>query len=354
MTCLVVGGAGNLGSHIVLLLLEREYAVSTFDLFPYTGKDASKVQSFIGDITDVAALEVAMAGINTVFHVASIIDIKPVPSLKLQHVNISGTLAVIAACKAVKVASLIYTASLEVVSGLDEHGVSRKLNGVDETCPIPALHHLPYAGTKAYAERLVLTADSAELRTCSIRPGYIYGVGCIGLRMEMLLAAQRSGYYVTAHIPATISTVHPKNCALVHVLAAEQISKPDVHGQCFFSRDFEDNVVSMNLEAMKGTAIKPLIIPLSLAYLLAWVLDTFERWLIYFYSFLGIKRVTPESAVGMKAMNMAYIDIVVSDEKAKRVLGFKPLVDRAKCMQEAATWCEEFYPELVKKQQLGM
>ena len=46
------------------------------------------------------------------------------------------------------------------------------------------------------------------------------GAGCIGLRMEMLRAHQRGGYYITARVPATISTVDAKNCAHAHLLAA--------------------------------------------------------------------------------------------------------------------------------------
>jgi hypothetical protein len=61
--------------------------------------------------------------------------------------------------------------------------------------------------------------------------------------MEMLKAAQRQGYYVTAEVPAKISTVHPKNCAEAHLLAAEKIGDSNVGGKTFFVRDFEANVV---------------------------------------------------------------------------------------------------------------
>ena len=341
--CLVIGGAGNLGSHVVRQLLERDHTVATFDLAEYSGANKESVQSFTGDVTDVDALKAAMTGIRVVFHCASLIDIRPVPSLKMRHVNVEGTVAVIAAAKACKVATLIYTASLEVVSGTDVNGVSRLLDGVDESCPIPARHHLPYASSKAYAERLVLSADCAELRTCSIRPGYIMGAGCIGLRVEMIKAAQRSGYYVTARVPATISTVHPQNCALMHVMAAEQISKEGVHGAAFFCRDFEDNVVAMALEAFQGTPIKPLLLPLTFAYFMAWILDRLERWLIWLYALFGATRVTSEEVIDITAVGMAYINIIVSDKRAKDVLGYKPVLDRAACMQEAARWCQSFY-----------
>ena len=84
--------------------------------------------------------------------------------------------------------------------------------------------------------------------------------GCIGLRMEMLRAKQRHGYYVTARVPATISTVHSRNCALVHVLAAERADQPDVAGRAFFVRDFEANVVEMALECFQAGGVTPPVI----------------------------------------------------------------------------------------------
>ena len=69
--CLVIGGAGNLGAHIVGLLLERGHTVSSFDLLPYAGPSADRVKSFAGDVTDAAALAAAMAGVRLVFHAAT-------------------------------------------------------------------------------------------------------------------------------------------------------------------------------------------------------------------------------------------------------------------------------------------
>jgi nucleoside-diphosphate-sugar epimerase len=207
---LVIGGAGNLGRRIIACLLERGAScVGSFDLVAYAGDGADRVVSACGDITDADALARAMVGVKTVYHTASIIDIRPVPSLRMHHVNVTGTECVIEACKAAGVGALLYTSSLEVVSGCNEKGVTRKLDGVDESVPVPAKHHLPYANTKAYAERLVLAADSTDLRTCSIRPGYIMGAECIGLKMEMLHAAARHDHYVTAKIPGKSAALDP-------------------------------------------------------------------------------------------------------------------------------------------------
>jgi nucleoside-diphosphate-sugar epimerase len=72
----------------------------------------------------------------------------------MHHTNVVGTLAVIAACKAVKVSTLIYTSSIEVVCGVDQYGVTLPLTHADEAAPMAVVNNLPNAGAKAYAERL--------------------------------------------------------------------------------------------------------------------------------------------------------------------------------------------------------
>ena len=99
------------------------------------------------------------------------------------------------------------------------------------------------------------------------------------MRVEMLKAKQRADRYVTALVPATISTTHPRNAALAHLLAADQIDRDDVGGASFFVRDFEANVVEMALDAFSATPIKPTLLPLPLAYALAYLLDLIYRLL---------------------------------------------------------------------------
>ena len=100
--CLVTGGAGNLGGHIVRLLVD-ELEAATVVSFDLVAHPLSSVVSVVGDVTDQAALEAAMEGVTHVFHTASIIDIRPLPSPRQHHVNVHGTFAVIQACKAVGV-----------------------------------------------------------------------------------------------------------------------------------------------------------------------------------------------------------------------------------------------------------
>ena len=347
--CLVIGGAGNLGGCIVRMLLEEGAAVKCFDLAAYCGHREQDVHSVQGSVTDRGALDGAMAGMEVVFHTASIIDLRPRPSLRMQSVNVGGTFEVVQAAKLQGVHTLVYTASLEVVSGMDERGVEEPLRGVDEGAPIPVQHRLPYAATKAAAERLVLAAHGPGLRTCSIRPGYIMGAGCIGQRLELDRTAQRGGYYVTAKVPARLSTVAAKNCALAHLRAAERAGRADVGGHAFFVRDFEANVIEMNLQCFRSLPIKTVLLPLHVAYAIACVLHALELLIMALCSLLGRTRQTPEDVLDYKAAGMAWIDIVVSDRRARDVLGYAPLVSQAECLEEASEWCRSYYAKLQAK-----
>ena len=77
--CLVVGGAGNLGGHMVRMLLERGAAhVACFDVVKYAGDKAESIVSHVGDVTSFDEVRRAVEGIDVVFHTASIVDIRPV------------------------------------------------------------------------------------------------------------------------------------------------------------------------------------------------------------------------------------------------------------------------------------
>jgi len=172
----------------------------------------------------------------------------------------------------------------------------------------------------------------------------------------MARAHDRRGHYVTAKVPATLSTVHAKNCAHAHLLAAERAERADVGGRPFFVRDFEANVVEMNLECFAGTPIKIVLLPLWLAYGIAYVLhcvDVALHALVALVARLrpnrGWVRTTGDEVLDIRAVGMAWIDIVVSDKRAREVLGYEPLVSREECMREATEWCEATYASYGRK-----
>ena len=160
----------------------------------------------------------------------------------------------------------------------------------------------------------------------------------------------RRGHYVSARGPAVISTVHPKNAALVHVLAAEQAHTPAVGGRPFFSRDFEANVVDMYLDCFRGIpGLTAVLLPAYLAYALAWVLDRLDRLMHVLARCVGRRWESSEDAVDIAAAGMLWMDIIVSDRAAKQVLGYAPLVTHEECLRDAADWSKQFYSQLDAK-----
>ena len=105
-TCLVIGGCGFLGRHLVEDLIGRKWKVHVFDIRQTF--DTAGVEFHVGDLCDKKALITAMQECVTVFHCAS-----PAPSSSdrdmFYKVNVEGTKVVISACKTAQVSRLVLT-----------------------------------------------------------------------------------------------------------------------------------------------------------------------------------------------------------------------------------------------------
>eukprot|EP00656_Telonema_subtile_P020483 TRINITY_DN21604_c0_g1_i1.p1 TRINITY_DN21604_c0_g1~~TRINITY_DN21604_c0_g1_i1.p1 ORF type:complete len:356 (+),score=78.95 TRINITY_DN21604_c0_g1_i1:121-1188(+) len=342
-TVVVLGGAGNLG-HALLDLLVKDNAtpdIISLDVTPHD-HPSSQVHCHVADILNPSTLDEHFAGAAEVYHLASIISILPVPPLIMHRVNVEGTHNVIQKCQEHKVGALIYTSSLEVVCGDSVEYIAG-----DESAPIPNGHYLPYAASKTLAEAAVLAASSTTLRTVALRSGYIMGRNCVGLVHELVQSRARSGHYVTAQVPARISCVSPSNCARAHILAAQKADT--VSGQAFFIRDFEANVVEMNIKSFEGTGIKVVLLPLWLAFMLAWLQDRLYR-LFHLLGMTWILSTFMSNTIDVNAMNMAWRDICFTGEQARQQLGYDPavvpLMSEADTMKDASDFSQSYYAEL--------
>lgn len=356
--CLVVGGAGNLGTYIVKLLKKRGAAISVFDIVQHPDADAD-VKSYMGDICDRSALEQAMQGAKVVFHTASLIDVRPVVSAKMYTVNIDGTNSVLECCKKCGVSTLIYTSSLEVVSGYGPNGEVHDHCGTpedDESLPIPQIHYLPYAKTKADAEAAVLAANGLtnQLRTAAIRSGYILGPSCIGLRISMTQAVKMHfNNYVCAKLPTRISCVHVQNCALAHILAAERILDDNVAGHAFFVHDFEHSVVELTTQAATASDLAILVLPLWLAFAFVWCMEVFYRFMVKFCGLFGYDYPVPSHVVSLNAFYMGFRHLCYSNKRAQTYLSYtsslEEYVSPEDCLNQTVSWAKEYVRGLAKK-----
>src|SRR5690349_20508732 len=144
--CLVTGGAGFIGSHLVEALLRDGHEVRVLDNFS-TGHQSnltevlSKIKLIHGDITHSATARVAMEGVELVFHQAALASVARSldDPMATHHANATGTLNLLVAARDAGVQRFIYGASSSA------YGNSVKLpkQESDPTNPLS-----PYAASK--------------------------------------------------------------------------------------------------------------------------------------------------------------------------------------------------------------
>jgi len=117
---LLIGGCGNIGSHLAELLRAEGASLTLFDNFVRgTRQNIAAVEDSVrlieGDIRDRDALKAAIQGQEYVFHLASawLLECLDNPRLSLD-VNVTGTFNVLEACHEAKIQKLIFSSSASV------------------------------------------------------------------------------------------------------------------------------------------------------------------------------------------------------------------------------------------------
>ena len=322
--CLVFGGAGWTGRALVDQLCARGLEVDVADLADYAGAHAS-VRAHRCDVSDADAVARVFAAVepDTVFHLASMIDIRPAPSPKIEAVNVGGTRTILRCASEGSTARLIYTASIDVVWG------GRPFTKVDERQAYPPSHPHAYATTKTAAEREVLAASSERLRTVSLRPSHIYGPG------DDVLHMVGSVPFRFGRREDHMSFVYVDNCAHAHVLAAQALARSgEVSGRAYFLADFDANFYD-TYRSFLDRGITRVGLPSAVLRSLTAGTDALARlaharlgWQVYAHP----KRVLSVAAV------QAAESSTVDSSRATRELGYTPLVSREEALRRTRAW----------------
>ncbi|MCH9632023.1 MAG: UDP-glucose 4-epimerase [Chlamydiae bacterium] len=176
MRCLVTGGAGFIGSHLVELLLKEGHHVLALDNL--VGGSLQNIEEFEqnpnfcfvkADIRNKEELSPHFKNIDWVFHLAALADI--VPSIEnpkdYYDTNVTGTFNVLQASKQSKVKRFVYTASSSC------YGLATQFPTPESA---PALPQYPYALTKYLGEQLAVHWHQVyNLPVVSLRLFNVYG-----------------------------------------------------------------------------------------------------------------------------------------------------------------------------------
>ncbi len=118
MNCLITGGCGFLGLHLVEELIRQKHKVVIFDKFRSKNLPKKINKFYKGDIKNIKSLEKSFKNIDLVFHFAALSDLnkamnKPHDSV---NYNILGTVNTLELCKKFKVKRFIFASSIYVNS----------------------------------------------------------------------------------------------------------------------------------------------------------------------------------------------------------------------------------------------
>lgn len=230
--CLVTGGSGFLGKHLVQQLLDTEDCVVTvFDIRAGADERASTI---VGDLRNRDQVLAACQGIDVVYHCATAAPSasNAISNEKLMYdVNIVGTENIIWACQQLSISKLVYTSSASVVFE------GRDLLDVDETAPYASKPMDFYTNTKVKGEMLIRAANGIKgVSTVSLRPSGIFGEGdplLVPITVDKAKAGKMK--FMIGDGTNLMDFTYVGNVALAHIMAAKALStKPSVAGQAYF------------------------------------------------------------------------------------------------------------------------
>lgn len=202
---IVTGGAGFIGSHLVEKLLSEGMVVDVLDNLSNGRlenlahlKAARNLNFHKVDVSRLEKILPLFRKVEVVFHLAALADIVPSIEKPMEYYNsnVSGTVAVLEACRLSGIRKFIYTASSSCY-------------GIAKTYPTPETAEIkpeyPYALTKNLGEQ------------CTLHWGQVYNLPVISLRLFNVYGprARTSGTYGAVFGVFLAQKMHEKPLTIV-------------------------------------------------------------------------------------------------------------------------------------------
>jgi len=271
-TVLVTGGAGYIGSHTVLQLIERGHRVVVLDNLSTGFRQlvSPSAELVVGNISDQSFVQkiIRDQAVSAVIHFAASLDVAESVTNPLKYYwnNVAGTTALLTACAAEKIKTFIFSSTCAV------YGTPSR-NPVDEQLRVQP--QSPYGRTKFMVESAIRDLASADpkfrfiiLRYFNVAgahtrgligplnpsPTHLLGVACqtaLGLRTSFPVYGSD---YPTEDGTCVRDFIHVDDLADAHILALNYL-KGGGDSQtfnCGYGRGFSVLEVLKALEKVTG------------------------------------------------------------------------------------------------------
>ena len=332
MRAVITGGTGFIGSRLVEKLVETGYEVRCLVRKSSLVEPLKKlgVELHYGDLLDHASLRTLAKGGDLVYHLAAMVT--DWGSRRDFYVmNVDATRTLLEASRDSGVKRFIYMSSSTVVWKSDFWEV-HDIDDIDENYPYPEKYNDYYNETKAEAERAVISFhQGTDLETVVLRPSNVWGAGDRVILPRIVQAAKKGILFPMGSGHRWVSPCHVDNLAHALVLSAE---RGDGGGSIYFINDgvkLEHNEFLSEVLGAVGIEWAPrFTIPYSIAYAAAYAMETL-------FKIVNSKNppVLTRFAVAALAGSRSY-----SIEKAKKEIGYEPVVAMDQGLRQLADWIE--------------
>lgn len=322
MTTLVTGATGFLGQNLTQRLLSdgvpvRILARDAVAARPLVHAGAELAQ---GAINDAAALDRALEGVSTVYHLVGKLFIPGVPVSEYQATHVDGTRNLLERCQAVGTVTRFVHCSTTGVLGV--------------TGPHPLDEEAPYNPTNAYeatklgAELLVRERIAEGFPAAIVRPGLVYGPGDLHL-LGFFRSIQRGLFRPIGRQPVLLHPIYIDDLTEGMIRCS---TDPRAVGECFHFAGREPATIaelaSAIAQALEVNAPRGYI-PMAAASALAFAGDLLPP---------SVRSSAPLTRSRLDFLTNSRVYVV---EKARRLLDFSAETPLREGMKKTAAWYRE-------------
>jgi len=260
-TCLVTGGCGFIGGHVVDLLVKRGIRVRVLDNQCGQARHPD-VEYVHGSILDEGTLSRAMRGADRVYHLAANPNLWVPDKREFDRVNHRGTRMVLRQAEREGVQRMVYTSTESILKSYrrpasQEHLDDTAASDVDD---MPG----PYCRSKYLAEQAAREAAEGGLPVVIVNPTLPVGPGDCKLTPPTRMLQMFLNGEARAYLDCEVNMIDVRDVAVGHILAAEKgrIGERYILG----NENVRLSAVLRMLEELTGLAMPRFRVPYAVAF----------------------------------------------------------------------------------------
>ncbi len=317
----ITGANGHVGTNLVRRLLQEDFSIRVLQHHDHDALDGLDIEIIKGDLLDPESLAAFCDGVDVLFHLAAKISIGNNSFDNLHNINVEGTQNLVHAAKIAGIKRYIHFSSIHALvhEPLDQP--------MDEFRPLATNSKMPYEQTKSIAEKWVLKQQEDKFDVIVINPTSILGPldfkpSLMGQLMIRLYNGSLPGLVPGGYDWVDVRDVVDAACNAIY---------QGKGGERYILSGTWKTVVDFAklFGLVNERKIKTLVLPL-------WLARVGVPFITLYSKVVGQDPLYTNKSLTILQEGNKYI----SNEKAKRELGFNPR-PLSQTLKDSVTWFKE-------------